>query len=199
MKVKSISTSRFLSFRILLLCGIGGLSISSGEDTLPTKGEATAPTKVEDVRPTKAEQNENLPATIEDARGRARWMHEIIHGSLQVMHRDFFDEEGTTNLPSQSLDDVFSQMAKDWLVEVSWLGVNATKGTDHLPKNRFEEQAAEALKNGKKEYESVEGSRYRFAGAIRLSNQCLKCHVRDRKTLEDRVAGLVITFPMKTP
>jgi hypothetical protein len=31
----------------------------------------------------------SLPATIEEARGRARWMHEGFHGALQVMHRDF--------------------------------------------------------------------------------------------------------------
>lgn len=140
----------------------------------------------------------SLPATIDEARGRARWMHEGFHGALQVMHRDFFDDEDSGSLPSQSLDDVFKEMAKSWSVEIRWLGVNATKGIDHEPKDRFEENAAAALESGKKEFEQIESGRYRYAGMIRLQNECLKCHVRDRTTLEDRVAGLTISFPLRT-
>jgi CxxC motif-containing protein (DUF1111 family) len=138
---------------------------------------------------------QNLPRTVEDARGRARWVHEIIHGALQVMHRDFFDEDAVErSLPSQSLDDVFAEMARTHGVEIRWLGGNATKGKDHFPKDAFEEAAVAALIAGKPEYEAVETGRYRFAGPIRMQNQCLKCHVRDRKSLEDRVAGLAISF-----
>lgn len=140
----------------------------------------------------------SLPATIEDARGRARWIHEGFHGALQVMHRDFFEDEDTGSLPSQSLDDVFKEMARSWSVEIRWLGVNATKGINHEPKDRFEEKAAAALAAGEKEYEQIEANRYRFVGMIRLQNECLKCHVRDRTTLEDRVAGLAISFPMRS-
>ena len=147
--------------------------------------------------PPSAERKANLPATVDEARARARWLHELVHGALQVMHRDFFDEDLVErSLPSQSLDDVFAEMERSHEVEIRWLGVNATKGKDHLPKDRFEEAAAAALLEGKAEHEAVEGSRYRFAGMIRLQNECLKCHVRDRKTLEDRVAGLAISFPL---
>lgn len=140
---------------------------------------------------------ENLPRTVEEARGRARWVHEIIHGALQVMHRDFFDEDAVErSLPSQSLDDVFAEMTRTHGVEIRWLGGNATKGKDHFPKDAFEEAAVAALIAGKPEYEAVESGRYRFAGPIRMQNQCLKCHVRDRKSLEDRVAGLAISFPL---
>jgi len=138
---------------------------------------------------------QNLPRSVEEARGRARWLHEIIHGALQVMHRDFFDEDAVErSLPSQSLDDVFAEMARTHGVEIRWLGGNATKGKDHFPKDAFEEAAVAALIAGKPEYEAVETGRYRFAGPIRMQNQCLKCHVRDRKSLEDRVAGLAISF-----
>ncbi len=140
----------------------------------------------------------NLPKSVEEARGRARWMNEIIHGSLQVMHRDFFgdgDDESLA-LPSQSLDDVFEEMSRSWDVDIRWLGVNAMQGVDHRPKDRFEEAAAKALLEGAKEFEAVEGTQFRFAGAIKIHNQCLKCHVRNRRSLEERVAGLVIGFPM---
>jgi len=113
------------------------------------------------------------------------------------MHRDFFDDDEAGTLPSQALDDVFEEMARSWSVEIRWMGVNATKGIDHRPKDRFEERAAAALLSGKKEYEQIENGRYRYVGMIRLQNECLKCHVRDRTTLEDRVAGLAISFPLK--
>ena len=125
-------------------------------------------------------------------------MHEGFHGALQVMHRDYFEDEDSGSLPSQSLDDVFKEMAKSWSVEIRWLGVNATKGINHKPKDRFEEKAAAALEAGEIEFEQIEAGRYRYVGMIRLQNECLKCHVPDRTTLEDRVAGLSISFPLRT-
>jgi hypothetical protein len=89
-------------------------------------------------------------------------------------------------------------MAKSWSVEIRWLGVNATKGIDHKPKDRFEVKAAAALESGEKEFEQIEAGHYRYVGMIRLQNECLKCHVPDRTTLEDRVAGLSISFPLRT-
>ncbi len=141
--------------------------------------------------------SENLPRSVEEARGRARWIHELVHGTLQVMHRDFFDENAVEkSLPSQSLDDVFAEMVRTHLVEIRWLGGNANKGKDHLPKDRFEEDAIAALFSGKEEYDAVEGGRFRFVGMIRIQNECLKCHVRDRKSLEDRFGALAISMPL---
>lgn len=144
----------------------------------------------------------SLPTGLDEARGRAKWLHEVIHGSLQVMHRDFFGDgndgdNDSLSLPSQSLDDVFREMERSWQVKIRWLGVNAGKGKDHEPADSFEETAARALEKGAGEYEAVEGGLYRFVGAIRLQNQCLKCHVPYRSSLEDRVAGLAISFPLQ--
>lgn len=142
---------------------------------------------------------ENFPANADEARGRARWMHETIHGSLQVMHRDFFGTgEDDLSLPSQSLEDVFEQMAESWGVGIRWLGVNATKGSDHEPGDKFEEDAAKAIKAGESEYYAVERGKFRYVGMIRLQNECLKCHVPHRTTLEDRFAGLSLTIPLKS-
>tara|TARA_B110000305_G_scaffold181942_1_gene201879 strand:+ start:603 stop:953 length:351 start_codon:yes stop_codon:yes gene_type:complete len=112
----------------------------------------------------------------------------------------FWDgDDEALSLPSQSLDDVFDEMERSWDVDIRWLAVNAMQGVDHRPKDRFEEAAAKALKEGAAEYEAVEGTQFRFAGAIKIHNQCLKCHVRNRTSLEERVAGLVIGFPMNLP
>lgn len=165
------------------------LPVAGGILTGPAGGEEKATTAERDP--------EGYPRSIEEARGRARWVHEIIHGALQVMHRDFFDEDAVErSLPSQSLDDVFAEMARSHGVEIRWLGGNAGKGKDHVPKDGFEEKAVAALIAGAPEYEGVEKARYRFVGPIKMQNQCLKCHVRDRKSLEDRVGGLAISFPL---
>ena len=158
------------------------------------------PATAEDPAPPSSTAVENLPRSVEEARGRARWIHELVHGALQVMHRDFFDKDAVEkSLPSQSLDDVFAEMARTHLVEIRWLGGNANKGKDHLPKDRFEEDAVAAMFSGKEEYEAVEGGRYRHVGMIRIQNECLKCHVRDRKSLEDRFGGLAISMPLAPP
>jgi len=151
----------------------------------------------EDAEPAKVSE-EDFPANAEEARGRARWMHEAIHGSLQVMHRDFFgngDEDLT--LPSQSLEDVFRQMTESWGVELRWLGVNATKDADHEPQDKFEKDAAKAIAAGDSEFFAVERGKFRYVGMIRLQNECLKCHVPHRTSLEDRFAGLALTIPLK--
>lgn len=146
---------------------------------------------------------ESRPSTKEEALGRARWMHEAMHGALQVMHRDFFGDgndgdSGFLTLPSQSLEDVFEELARSWSVEIRWLGVNATKDIDHEPADEFEQKAADSLSKGAEEYAELEGDRFRYVGAIRLQNECLKCHVPDRRSLEDRVAGLAISMPLKS-
>ncbi len=114
------------------------------------------------------------------------------------MHRDFFEEEESHTLPSQSLEDVFAAMKDRWQVELHWLTVNAAPmNVEHNPRDAFEKQAVKALAAGAEEYEAVDGNRFRYAGAIRLGSQCLKCHVPQRTSLEDRTAGLVITIPLK--
>lgn len=136
------------------------------------------------------------PATMEEARARATLLHETIRGSLQVMHRDFFDEEDTHAIPSRSLEDVFEELSKSYDVRVKWLIVDTdVVNVDHQPEGEFEKQAATDLAEGRPRVESLEGDRYRYAGPIRLASQCLKCHVQNRTSTEDRTAGLLISMP----
>ncbi len=142
---------------------------------------------------------ENLPTTVVEARGRARILHETLHGVLQVVHRDFFRDDQRLSIPSRSLEDVFKELAQSWQVKVHWLAVNAdAMNVDNKPRDAFEQDAVTALASGKREFEAVDGNVYRFAGPIRLASQCLKCHVPRRTSTEDRVAGLVISMPLRT-
>ena len=138
------------------------------------------------------------PVSLEEARGRAKLLHEVIRGALQVMHRDFFDPDDKDRIPSSSLKDMFDVVKEEKGVTLAWLGVNAkTMDVDHKAKDDFEHAAVAALSKGVNEYEAVEDDTYRFAGSIRLHNACLKCHVPHRKSLETRFAGLTIQIPIK--
>jgi hypothetical protein len=135
------------------------------------------------------------PAAWAEPRQRSRLLHETIHGSLQVMHRDFF-REGQP-IPSASLEDVFAELEKSAGVKVRWLAVNAkTMNIKNRPKTLFDKVAGEAIAEGNEMFEAAADGVYQYAGAITLGNSCLKCHVPDRTTLEDRKAAVVISMPL---
>ena len=151
----------------------------------------------EDGQATKATPQVQPAATAGEARARARLLHEMVHGSLQVMHRDFFDEDNPHSIPSASLEDVFHELYRGYGIEMKWLIVNTDLvNIDHKPQSSFERSAAKQLAIGKSFAERVDDDRYLFAGAIRLGSQCLKCHVKHRTSNEDRTAGVVISMPL---
>ena len=132
-----------------------------------------------------------------EARSRAKLLHELVHGTLQIMHRDFFDDDESHSIPSASLEDVFHEMQRSFGVEMKWLVVNTdVVNVDHRAETTFDQQAVKALAAGKPFAEQASAERYRFAGPIRLGSQCLKCHVKRRTDNDDRTAGLVITMPL---
>lgn len=145
--------------------------------------------------------SESMPASNEsEARARAMMLHEVVRGALQVMHRDFFDEDNADAIPSASLEDVFHEMGKSYDMRFKWLIVNTdVVNVDHQAETAFEKAAVKALAAGEPFAEETTESRYRFAGPIRLRSQCLKCHVKRRTGNEDRTAGLVITIPIAPP
>jgi hypothetical protein len=137
------------------------------------------------------------PTSLVEARSRARLLHETLHGTLQVMHRDFFNKLDAHAIPSASLEDVFHELSKDYQVELKWLIVDTdVVNVDHKPAEDFERSAVQGLKSGQRFVEAIEADRYRFAGPIRLASQCLSCHVKDRTSNQDRTAGLLITMPL---
>lgn len=132
-----------------------------------------------------------------ELRQRAELLHEVIHGSLQVMHRDFFNEEDPVAIPSASLEDVFEALKERHNVEARWLIVETDAvNVDHKPSDEFEHAAVAALKDGADAFDRVEANAYRYAGAIPLGSQCLKCHVKLRTDNKPRTAGLLLRFPL---
>lgn len=139
-----------------------------------------------------------LPKSLAEARSRARLLFELAHGSLQVMHRDFFDDEKAHAIPSASLDDVFAEMKSSFDVEMKWLNAGTDiVNTDHQPRGDFEVQAAKRIQRGESAVEQSVDGKYQYVGAIRLRSQCLKCHIKDRKSTEDRFAALLIQMRLE--
>ncbi len=141
---------------------------------------------------------DSAPTTAKEARIRARILHESFAGALQVMHRDYFREGQRLKLPSQSLEDVFKEMAKTHGVKLRWLAVNANAmSVNHKAQNSFEEQVVKELSSGKEEFEMVSEKSFQYAGSIRLSASCVKCHVRGRTSNAEKKAALVIKMPLR--
>jgi Protein of unknown function (DUF3365) len=146
------------------------------------------------------EHPQSFPAatTRMEARARALLLYESIRGTLQVVHRDFFNDEDSTAIPSASFEDVFKEISRSYNVQLKWLNVETdVVNIDHQPEGDFEEAAVIELKKGANDYDDIEGKRYRFAGPIPLASQCLKCHVKNRTSTEARTAGLLISMPLE--
>lgn len=151
------------------------------------------------MTPTVVSADEAQTAPNDPRRVQAELLHEAIHGALQVMHRDFFNDEDPIAIPSQSLEDVFDALEERHGITAKWLVVETdVVNVDHKPANDFERTAVVALKNGDETYSRVENGEYRYVGAIPLSSQCLKCHLKLRTDVEPRTAGLVLTFPKQS-
>lgn len=168
-------------------------------DDGPVFGKDYGTKKGSEIEKVAEENKQYMPATLQEAQGRARMLYEAIHGTLQVIHRDYFGDDEELDLPSQSLEDVFKELERTNHVRLHWLVVNGkVMDTDHEAENRFEEKVVEEFdKNGKYTLEAMQGDTYRFAGRIRLRNSCLKCHVPKRESLEERAAALVISIKLK--
>lgn len=135
--------------------------------------------------------------SLAQARRQAEILHSAIHATLQVVHHQYYREDEGLRLPAATLKDVFEHLAEEEQVQLRWLAVEGqAMNTDHKPQNQFETDAVKALKSGMKEYETVENGIYRRAAGILLVNQCLKCHVPDRRSTENRTAGLIISIPV---
>ena len=141
--------------------------------------------------------NVNKLPSVDEARGRARLLHETIHATLQIVHHEYYREDEGLTIPAATLKRVFPELASRQKLELRWLAVDAqAMNVDHKPRDEFEKQAVQVLTSGKDEYERVENGVYRRAGAITLTSDCLKCHAPNRTSNKERSAGLVITIPV---
>jgi len=136
------------------------------------------------------------PLPLEQARQRARLLHDIYESTLLTMHRHYFEPNKQRVIPSRALEDVFYTARRRWGVEARWLAVSAqAMNIDHKPKTTFEKQAVQLLLTGKKQHEEVRDGTYRMAAPIVLFANCIRCHTSRRR---NPVAGLILSLPVKS-
>jgi len=136
--------------------------------------------------------------TVEAARDRGRLMHNIYAATLETIHRRYFHDDRAT-VPARAMHDVFAKIDRSEHIQTRWISVNTrSMSLDHEPRDAFEKAAVKAIRSGKQEYEAVEDGRYRRAGAITLTSECLRCHgSMGTRTPSPRFAGLVISIPVQ--
>jgi hypothetical protein len=170
---------------LAILSSLMWAAIGTGE--VPSEQEKESPPARDEPRP-----------SVEEARGRARLLHETMHATLQYVHHEYYREDEGLAIPAATLKSVFRELARRQNVGLRWLAVNAKPmNVDHTPKDDFEKRAVQALASGKEEYELAENGVYRHVGVITLASECLKCHLPNRTSTQDRAAGLVITIPLE--
>lgn len=173
-----------------LMVVIAAFAFALHEQAPADSNSVTAPAKAKD------QPNADRP-TLAQARRQAQLLHEAMHSTLQHVHHEFYEEDRGLPLPAAVLKDVFAEMEKKQQVKLRWLAVEGrAMNVDHTAATAFEKDAVQALSAGKAELEQIEKGIYYHAGAITLTNACLKCHVPDRKSTEDRTAGLIIAIPI---
>jgi len=136
--------------------------------------------------------------TLDQARRQAEILHSSMHATLQIVHHYYYREDEGLLLPAATLQEVFAAIEQEQQIKLRWLAVEGqVMNTDHAAKDDFEHAAVKALQAGQPFYERTENGVLRRAAPITLTNQCLKCHVPDRKSTEDRTAGLIISMPVQ--
>ena len=133
--------------------------------------------------------------TVTEARRQAEILHSTLHSSLRVIHDRYYKEDEGLPIPAAILGEVFRDVEAEQKVKLRWLTVEGlAMNSDHKPADEFERKAAEKLKAGERSHEITADGVYRRAAPITLSGHCLKCHMPDRKSTRDRVAGLIIAI-----
>ena len=135
--------------------------------------------------------------TLSEARARAEMLHDLIHQTLLSVHQNYYREDEGLPLPATTLKNVFEKFAVRRRIDIRWLAVDVEPmNVDHRPQTEFEHAAVRTLKSGQPFHEETTDGQYLYAGGIRLTSECLKCHVPNRTSLRDRLAGIVISMPV---
>lgn len=145
-------------------------------------------------------QTESQPSsqTSEQLRRQARILHTTVHSTLRVVHDRYYREDEGLLIPAHVLKETFRDIESAEGIQLRWLAVEGQPmNTDHVARDDFEKAAVTAIKSGEPFYELVTDTLYRRAAPVTLTNHCLKCHMPDRKSTEDRRAGLIVTIPLQ--
>jgi hypothetical protein len=181
--------------RITLLSGAATMALLTGIVSLSTDAPSASAEQPKVV----SKPTDEGPLSVEEARARAKLLHNVYSSTLDVMHHRYFRSDHAV-LPARAIEDVFADMEKQSNIQARWISVNTTAmSIHHEPASEFEKKAASELGSGKSDFEKVEDGFLFRATAIPLKAGCVGCHTRPSPTSDKtpRFAGLIIRIPVK--
>lgn len=194
-----MKATRLIGTRIMVFGAASVLCIAVGLCAEPPESEATnAKSNVSQGSKSNVEDKARVSVVV--ARDRAQLMHDLYAATLDVMHERYFHGDRAI-VPARALEDVFSEIKRRSHVDARWISVNLkAMSLNHEPTSDFEKRAAKEIANGKAELEIVEDGYYRRAGAIRLGDGCISCHLGFSQDISKtpRFVGLVISVPINS-
>jgi len=189
--MKTLSCSRVLA---MIIVGI----VIAGTKNCIIPADEISPTETHQTLAHQPASSEKPKPTLKEARRQAKILHTSIHATLRVVHDRYYREDEGLPIPALILGDVFKELEDTENIKLRWLTVEGlAMNTDHRPQDDFEIEAVKSLKAGERFHEQSENGLYRRAAPITLSSHCLKCHMPDRKSTRDRIAGLIIAIPVE--
>jgi len=174
---------------------ISGLALTALEIGNPS----ATPAAEDETAPTATSNAVEAPRSVEEARGRARLLHETVHATLHFVHHAYFREDEGLAIPAATMEDVFKELESAHKVRLRWLAVNTqAMDIDHKAVDDFEKAAVKAIAGGAEYHDAQEEHNYRFVGSITLASECLGCHLPARNSNDPRAAALAITIPLQS-
>ena len=179
----------------LMIAAVALLMAKRGVTQEPSHSAAKASAESSSVEPGNAARL----ISVDEARERARILHDVYEATLRTIHSRYFKENSGVPIPSRAMEEVFSRVTRRTKVKARWIAVNSqAMDLDHEPADDFEKAAVRVLSAGGQEFEQVENGMYRRATPIALLDSCLKCHAPPPiRVTNARFAGLVIAMPVK--
>lgn len=114
---------------------------------------------------------------------------------MQVVHNRYYREDEGLPIPAYIMGDVFKEIKEKHHIKLRWLAVEGQAiNSDHHPQDAFENETVRSLKSGKAFHEQARNGLFRRVVPITLSSHCLNCHMPDRNSTKNRLAGLIIAI-----
>ena len=180
---------------LIALCVISGLYLAF----LTTSSNGKSP-KADTADSSEKADEAADKFTVPEARRQTKLLHDTYIATLHTVHRSYFDKDEREIIPARAMEEVFRQIDAETGGKTRWIAVNTpAMNIDHNPKEGFEKDAAQELKQGKREFERVENGIYLRAGAVSLFASCTKCHLSGLRPQQKvrSLAGLIISMPVK--
>ena len=127
--------------------------------------------------------------SLEEARRTVRLMNDIYVTGVLTTHRMYAHEAGTAAAISWGKQVIKEINSRGWPTARVFATHDRPLNPENLPVDAFEKEASAAFGKGQAAFEKVAGTSFRYATAIRITEEsCLTCHVKNK--VGDLIGGV---------